>query len=74
MRDELKYDFQRREGFGTPIDRDKGKQTMLNLVPFAGGRWILTFVSSLFACHSRPLFLKVPSNSFFLQSTEMIGS
>ena len=26
------------------------------------------------ACHSDPLFLKVPSSSFFLQSTEMIGS
>jgi hypothetical protein len=34
MRDELKHDFQGSEGFSTPIDRDKGKEPMLNLVPF----------------------------------------
>jgi hypothetical protein len=35
--------------------------------------YTFTLVSSPLACHSRPLFLKVPSSSFFLQSTEMIG-
>src|SRR3954454_1109545 len=27
-----------------------------------------------FGCHSLPLFLKLPMSSFFLQSTEIIGS
>src|SRR6266700_5685577 len=36
--------------------------------------YTFTLVSSPLACHSRPLFLKVPINSFFLQSTEIIGS
>src|SRR5450755_4221308 len=35
--------------------------------------YMLTLVCSPFACHSRPLFLKLPMSSFFLQSTEMIG-
>src|SRR6266487_2931705 len=45
-------------------------------LPSASERKSYTFtqVSSPFACHSRPLFLKVPISSFFLQSTEMIGS
>src|SRR5258708_29634515 len=33
-----------------------------------------TLVWSRLGCHSRPLFLKLPSSSFFLQSTEMIGA
>src|SRR6266851_6253871 len=35
--------------------------------------YTLTSVASPVACHSAPLFLNWPSNSFFLQSTEMIG-
>src|SRR6266700_1572258 len=44
-------------------------------LPVASERksYTFTLVSSPLACHSRPLFLKVPSSSFFLQSTEMMG-
>ncbi len=35
MRDEFKDDLQGREGFGAPIDRDEGKEPMLNFVPTA---------------------------------------
>src|SRR5581483_3454795 len=30
-----------RERFGTPMDREKGKEAMLNFVPFAGRRRIM---------------------------------
>src|SRR3954449_1079707 len=36
--------------------------------------YTLTMVFFPFGCHSLPLFLKLPMSSFFLQSTEIIGS
>src|SRR5258708_12931941 len=41
MRDQLNDGFQRRERLGTPIDGNEGKEAMLDLVPFAGGRRIM---------------------------------
>src|SRR2546421_11572243 len=38
MRDQLNDGFQRRERLGTPIDGNEGKEALLDLDPFAGGR------------------------------------
>ena len=42
MRDELKNDLKGGEGLGPPIDGNEGKELMLDLVPFAGRRWIVS--------------------------------
>ena len=41
MRDEFQNHFKRGEGFSPPVERNESKQSMLDLVPFAGGRWIM---------------------------------
>ena len=61
MRDEFKDDFQGGERFGTPIDRNEGKQSMLNLVPFAGRRRIMRH-------RDREVFLIGKSCSFFFHN------
>jgi hypothetical protein len=35
MRDELKNDLKGGEGFGSPVDRNEGKESMFDLVPTA---------------------------------------
>ena len=42
MREQFKHDLKRGEGFGPPVDRNEGKESVLNLVPFAGGRRIMS--------------------------------
>src|SRR5260370_28988264 len=41
MRDQLNDGFQRGKWYGAPVDGDKRKEAMLDLVPFAGGRRIM---------------------------------
>ena len=41
MRNQFQDDLQRGKGFGPPVERNEGKESMLNLVPLAGGRWIM---------------------------------
>src|SRR5207247_752440 len=41
MRNQFQDDLQRGKGFGAPVDRNEGKESMLNLVPLASGRWIM---------------------------------
>jgi len=41
MRDELKDDFQGCERLGSPVDGNKGEESMLNLIPLAGGGRIM---------------------------------
>ncbi len=42
--DELDNDFMADEGFAAPVSGDVAKQTMLDLVPFAGSWWKMTDV------------------------------
>src|SRR6266516_4062884 len=42
MREQFQYDLKRDERFGSPVDGNEGKESMLNLVPLAGGRWIMS--------------------------------
>ncbi len=42
MRDQLQHDFKRGERFGSPVDGNEGKESMLNFVPLAGGRRIMS--------------------------------
>src|ERR1019366_4842602 len=41
MRNQLKNHLQRREGFGSPVDGNERKESMFDLVPFAGSRRIM---------------------------------
>src|SRR3954469_15319412 len=41
MRNQLKNHLQRREGFGSPVDGNERKESMFDLLPFAGGRRIM---------------------------------
>src|SRR6266568_5531356 len=41
MREQFKHDFKRGEWCGSPVDGDKRKESMLNLVPFAGSRRVM---------------------------------
>ena len=43
MRDQLQHDFKGGERFGSPVDGNEGKESMLNLVPLAGGRRIMSY-------------------------------
>src|SRR5450755_2455457 len=43
MRNQLKNHLQRREGFGSPVDGNERKESMFDLVPFAGGRRIMNY-------------------------------
>src|SRR6266567_1637082 len=42
MRYQFQHDLHACEGFGSPIDGNEGKESMFNLVPFSGGRRILS--------------------------------
>lgn len=42
MREQFKHDLKGGEGFGSPVDGNEGKESMFNLVPFAGGRRIMS--------------------------------
>src|SRR6266699_3355784 len=42
MRDQFKHNLQGGEGFGPPVDRNEGKESMFNFIPFAGRRWIMS--------------------------------
>ena len=42
MREQFQYDLKRDERFGSPVDGNEGKESMLNLVPLAGGRWLMS--------------------------------
>src|SRR5258706_1844668 len=42
MRDQLKNDLQGGEGLGSPVERNKGKESVFDLIPFAGGRRIMS--------------------------------
>src|SRR5437588_7767935 len=41
MRNQFEDDLQGGEWFGPPVNGNEGKESMLNLVPLAGRRWIM---------------------------------
>src|SRR6266852_2734188 len=43
MGDQLNHSFQRNKGFGAPVDGNEGKESMFDLVPFAGGGRIVGY-------------------------------
>ncbi len=42
MREQFQHDLKRGERFGSPVDGNEGKESMLNLVPLAGRGWIMS--------------------------------
>src|SRR5258708_14605057 len=42
MREQFQHDFKRGEGLGSPVKRNERKESMLDLVPFAGGGRIMS--------------------------------
>ncbi len=64
MRDELKNDLKGGEGFGSPIHGNERKESMLDLVPFTGRRWIMSHSDRETGLVSQLLQLLLPQPIF----------